>query len=169
MKGTLYLIIHDVRSAHNVGSLFRTADGLGVSKIYLTGYTPAPIDRFGRRDAKISKVSLGAEGSVPWEKAEIQELIQALKKERVEVVALEQTSDSIPLCEYRPTGTVALIVGNEVDGIPEDILVTSDVTIEIPMRGKLARNRLPGEGGKESLNVSNAGAIALYAFSHAQD
>lgn len=147
----LYLIIHNVRSAHNVGSLFRTGDAMGVSKIFLTGYTPAPIDRFGRKDAKISKVSLGAEDAVSWEQREIRELIQELKKEGVEVVALEQTPASVPLCEYCPKGAVALIVGNEIDGLPKDILAVSDITIEIPMRGK-----------KESLNVANAAAIALY-------
>jgi len=147
----LYLIIHDVRSAHNVGSLFRTADGLGVSKIYLAGYTPAPVDRFGRKDAKIAKVSLGAEDAVPWEKRDIFELIHNLRNKNIEVVALEQSTRAVPLDTYTPSGPVALIVGNEIDGLPEDILATSDVIIEIPMRGE-----------KESLNVSNAGAIALY-------
>lgn len=154
MEKTPYLIIHDVRSAHNVGSLFRTADGLGISKIFLTGYTPSPVDRFGRKDAKISKVSLGAEDTVPWEQREIRELIWGFKKSGVEVVALEQTSDSIVLSDYHPKGVVALVVGNEVEGISADILEQCSTIIEIPMRGK-----------KESLNVANAAAIALYQLS----
>lgn len=151
MEKALYLIIHDVRSAHNVGSLFRTADGMGVSKIFLTGYTPAPIDRFGRRNAKIAKVSLGAEDTVPWEQREITALIKELQGEGIEVAALEQSETSVSLDAYKPTKSVALIVGSEVGGLPKDILAVSDVTIEIPMKGK-----------KESLNVSNAAAIALY-------
>lgn len=148
-----YLIIHNVRSAHNVGSLLRTADGLGVERVFLTGYTGGPIDRFGRKDSKIAKVSLGAEDSVPWEKREITELITELKQNSVEVVALEQSPRSIPLHDYTPRGAVALIVGNEVDGVSSEVLELADTVVEILMRGE-----------KESLNVSNAGAIALYAL-----
>ncbi len=160
MNKKMYLVLHDIRSAHNVGSLFRTADGMGVSKIYLTGYTGAPIDRFGRKDSKISKVSLGAEDTVPWEKVGdttelMTELIQLLHSDGVEVVALEQTKNSIPLHEYRTKKDIALIVGNEVEGVPEEILKHVDTVVEIPMYGK-----------KESLNVSNAGAIALYELAH---
>jgi len=147
----VFLIIHDVRSVHNVGSLFRTADGMGVSKIYITGYTPGPVDRFGRAVDAFTKVSLGAEDTVPWEKRNIIELVAELKNSGVEVAALEQAPDAVLLDTYTPSGPVALIVGNEIDGLPEDVLAMSDVAIEIPMRGK-----------KESLNVSNAGAIALY-------
>lgn len=154
MKPPLYLVIHNVRSAHNVGSLFRTADGVGVVKIFITGYTGAPVDRFNRKDEKIRKVSLGAEDAVPWEKREITELITELKQNSVEVVALEQTPRSTPLHEYRPKGAVALVVGNEVEGVPEEVLALCDTAVEIPMKGK-----------KESLNVSNAGSIALYVVS----
>ncbi|MFQ5540724.1 MAG: TrmH family RNA methyltransferase [Candidatus Paceibacteria bacterium] len=151
MGREVFLIIHDVRSAHNVGSLFRTADCMGVSKIYLSGYTPAPIDRFGRKDARIAKVALGAEEVLPWDQREITELVAELKTSGVEVAALEQAPSAVPLDAYTPAGDVALIVGNEVDGLPHAVLVTSDATIEIPMKGK-----------KESLNVAHAGAIALY-------
>lgn len=153
----IYLIIHNVRSAHNVGSLLRTADGLGVAKVFLTGYTGAPIDRFGRKDAKIAKVSLGAEDSVPWEKREITELITELKQNNVAVVALEQTPHSVLLHDYTPRGAVALVVGNEVEGVSSEVLELADTVVEIPMRG-----------AKESLNVSNAGAIALYALTAAR-
>lgn len=150
----LFLIIHNVRSAHNVGSLFRTADGMGVSKIFLTGYSGAPIDRFGRKDSKVVKASLGAEESVPWEKRTITELIAELKQQGVFVAALEQSPRAVPLHAFTPQKSVALIVGNEVEGVTEDILSLCDAVIEIPMKGK-----------KESLNVSNAGAIALYQLS----
>lgn len=147
----LYLIIHNVRSAHNVGSLFRTADGMGVQKVYLTGYTGAPVDRFGRKDQKISKVSLGAENTVPWEQGVITNVIMKLKERNVEIAALEQTKNSIPLHTYHTEKSTALIVGNEVEGLPGAVLATSDVAIEIPMLGE-----------KESLNVAVAAAIALY-------
>jgi len=145
------LILHDIRSVHNVGSIFRTADGAGASKIYLSGYTPGPIDRFGRKVSAFSKVSLGAEDSVPWEKRDIQELIQELKQSGVQIIALEQSENSVPLLEFDPPERVALIVGNEVDGVPGEVLALCDAVVEIPMRGE-----------KESLNVSVATGIALY-------
>ena len=155
MEKELFLIIHNVRSAHNVGSLFRTADGMGVSKVFLTGYTGAPVDRFNRKDTKIAKVSLGAEDIVPWEKRDITELITEFKKNGVEVVALEQTARSVPLHTYKRKGAAVLIVGNEIEGVTEDVLSLCDVVVEIPMKGR-----------KESLNVSNAGAIALWSISN---
>lgn len=151
----IFLILYNVRSSHNVGSLLRTADGAGVSKVFLTGYTPAPVDRFGRKDPKIAKVSLGAEETVLWEKADTLELIGKLQEEGVAVVALEQSPHSVPLRAYHPHGVaLALVVGSEVDGIPETVLSRCDTVVEIPMRGK-----------KESFNVSVAGAIALYFLS----
>lgn len=155
MEKELFLIIHNVRSAHNVGSLFRTADGMGVSKVFLTGYTGAPVDRFNRKDTKIAKVSLGAEDIVPWEKRDITELITELKKGDVEIVALEQTARSVQLHTYKRKGAAVLIVGNEIEGVTEDVLSLCDVVVEIPMKGR-----------KESLNVSNAGAIALWSISN---
>lgn len=160
----IYLIMHDIRSAHNVGSLFRTASTFDVAKIYISGYTPAPLDRFGRKDSRIAKVSLGAEEMVPWERANITELMKELRKESVPVVALEQSPRSTPLAEYQPPARLALILGNEVEGVSADILALADTVLEIPLQGKLVRNR-PGDSfGKESLNVSVAGAIALYAL-----
>lgn len=148
----LVLIVHDVRSVHNVGSLFRTADGMGVSKIYLTGYTPGPIDRFGRKVSAFTKVSLGAEDTMSWEhRKNTLELIQELKQTGMEIVALEQTENAIPLGKYKAEKPAALIVGNEVEGIEQRVLAQVDAAVEIPMKGK-----------KESLNVANAGAIALW-------
>ena len=147
----VFVILNDIRSMHNVGAIFRTADGAGVSKIYLTGYTPAPIDRFGRAVAEIAKVALGAEMSVPWEQREITELITALKAEGMQIIAAEQDLRSVPYMELKPTGPVALILGSEVGGVPADVLKLCDAVIEIPMRGT-----------KESLNVSVAAVVALY-------
>src|SRR3990167_7876335 len=113
MKETI-LILHDIRSAQNVGAMFRTAEAVGVEKIYLTGYTPAPIDRFGRERKDIAKSALGAQKTVSWEKvSDIQFIIAKLKIENCEVVALEQTENSIDYKKYKPKKNFALIVGNE--------------------------------------------------------
>ena len=150
------VILHNIRSAQNVGSIFRTSDAAGVSRVYLAGYTPTPVDRFKRKNPKIAKAALGAEDSIPWEaRADIFELINELKGEGVMVVAVEQHSNSVPYTEWHPPTSVALILGNEVDGVPEDVLAACDAIIEIPM-----------SGSKESLNVSVAAGIALF---HARD
>lgn len=155
----LMLILHNIRSAHNVGSLLRTADGAGVSKVFLTGFTPAPLDRFGREDAKIAKVALGAEKTTPWETREIGGLLAELKAAGVHLVALEQTARAVPYDSFTPRGSAALILGSEVGGIEESLLERADTVIEIPMRGE-----------KDSLNVSVAGAIALYELTkHRQE
>lgn len=151
---SLFLILHNIRSIHNVGSIFRTADACGVDKIFLTGYTPIPVDRFGRDVKALSKVSLGAEKTVPWEKfSNIKKLIEKLQKEGVSIVALEQDDRSVNYKKFKPKFPLALIVGNEVRGISKDILSLCDSIIEIPMRGE-----------KESLNVSVATGIALFSI-----
>lgn len=148
------LILHDIRSSENVGSIFRTADAAGVGKIYLTGYTPTPLDRFGRKNAKLAKAALGAEEFVPWEKqADILALIDILKGEGVAVVAVEQAARSVCYKDFRVMGPTALILGNEVDGVPEGVLERADTIIEIPMHGK-----------KESLNVAVAAGVVLFAL-----
>lgn len=147
------LILHNIRSVHNVGSIFRTADAAGVSKIVLTGYTPAPTDRFNRPRKDFVKVSLGAEQSVPWEAApELAPVLKKLKKDGYTVVAIEQSKNSTPLFDYKPKGAkIAVIMGNEVRGISPRSLQYADHVLEIPMRGK-----------KESLNVSVAAGVALF-------
>ena len=145
------VILHDIRSEHNVGSIFRTADGAGVSKIYLCGYTSAPVDRFGRAVGAIAKVALGAEKAVSWERAEITSLLPSLKSAGTQIVALEQAPASVPYDRFKPAGTMALILGSEVGGIPPEVLKEADAIIEIPMHGI-----------KESLNVSGAAGVVLY-------
>jgi 23S rRNA (guanosine2251-2'-O)-methyltransferase len=151
MSRKVYLILHDIRSAENVGAIFRTADGVGVDKIYLSGYTPAPLDRFGRPVAKISKAALGAEQEVAWEKVmSPMVLIKELKAAGVMIVALEQAAGAVDYKRVPKRGALALIVGNETMGIDRKILNQADLIAEISMRGK-----------KESLNVSVATGIAL--------
>ena len=155
----LSLILHDLRSNHNVGSIFRTADAVSVSKIYLTGYTPAPVDNFGRVNNEIAKTALGAEKVIVWEAIpDIFELIKRLKARSCKLFALEQSPNSI---DYKkldvkdaPTSSVehvAIIVGNEVSGIDPKILAECDQVVEIPMRGS-----------KESLNVATACGVLLF-------
>lgn len=161
MEKKFFIIVHNVRSAYNVGSIFRTADGAGATKIYLTGYTPAPAS--GNNSNKkplyltqaqkmIAKTALGAEKSVLWEKTKnISRLIKKLKKEDTRIVAVEQSERSIDYHKFNPTPAVAIILGNEVRGINQRILDQCDAVIEIPMRGR-----------KKSLNVSVALGIAAY-------
>lgn len=150
-------LIHNVRSLHNVGSMFRTADAAGVSKIYLCGITPAPFDCFGKARPQIAKVALGAEKTIPWEAVRspraISKLLEKLKKEGYKILAVEQSESSIPYNKFKPPRKVALVVGNEINGLPKSILKSADKILEIPMNGS-----------KESLNVSVAFGIALFGL-----
>ena len=153
-ESILCLVLHSVRSCHNVGSIFRTADAAGVVKIYLCGETPSPIDRFGRDRTDIAKVSLGAEKTVLWEYVkDIQDLLAVLKKEKYTILALEQDEKSIDYRKAKTGRKSALILGNEVKGIEKEILRQCDEIIEIPMKGE-----------KESLNVAVSAGIALFSF-----
>lgn len=152
MKKQLYLVLYNIRSVYNTASIFRTADGAGIYKIFLTGYTPKPVDEFGKIRPEFSKVSLGAEKNVPWEYYKnINNLILKLKKENIKIIALEQSPSTINYKKFKPKFPCALIIGNEVNGIPKKILDKCGAIIEIPMCGK-----------KESLNVSVAAGIAIY-------
>ncbi|MFA6198745.1 MAG: TrmH family RNA methyltransferase [Candidatus Paceibacterota bacterium] len=166
MKTRRLAIAYNIRSAHNVGSLFRTADAAGIDTLYLCGITPAPIDRFGRTQKDIVKTALGAERFVAWEKigssptpAATLSLIKKLCKEKFFIVAVEQSEKSIPYTRIRTAARVArrkniaLIVGDEVRGLPASILNAADCIAEIPMYGK-----------KESLNVAVAFGIAAFAL-----
>ena len=158
----IVLVAHNLRSAHNVGSLLRTAEGLGVKKVYLTGYTPYPIEQSDERlphirqkvEQKIHKTALGAEHMIDWQWCvEIQPLIEKLKSRGFTVVALEQAIKSIPLPEFSVPPKIAVIVGREPHGIEAEILALCDKIVEIPMAGN-----------KESFNVVQAAAMALYHF-----
>lgn len=151
MKRKFYLILPDIRSCHNVGAMFRTADAFGVDKIFLVGYTPHP------PKPQIDKVALGAEKWVEWEgESDLKRLVVALKKEGFVIVGLEKKKKSFDIGKTKTkikTENLALIVGNEVDGIKPGILELCDHVVHIPMCGK-----------KESLNVSVAAGIAMYVL-----
>lgn len=156
----IVILVHDIRSTHNVGSLLRTAEGLGVKHVYFSGYTPYPLlesdDRLPhlarKIDAQIEKTALGASTMVSWSvEHNVTDCIALLKRDGFSVIALEQSDDSIPLPDYKPPEKVTLLLGREVEGIDEALLASCDATIEIPMYGK-----------KESFNVVQAAAMALY-------
>ena len=148
----MQIILHNIRSSHNVGSIFRTADGAGVSKIYLTGYTPSPIDRFGREHKEIQKTSLGATQTVPYEvKEDIFSILGKLKKEGRQVVAVEQTRKSSDYRKFETKKDVVFVFGNEITGVEKEVLEKIDTHIEIPMLGE-----------KESLNISVCAGVILF-------
>ena len=157
LKSQTILILDNIRSVQNVGAIFRTADAVGIKIIYLTGYTPTPMDRFNRIRNDITKSALGAEKTVLWEQIKnISIIINKLKNEGYFIVALEQNTQSVnykKIKKFAGKKPIALIVGNEVDGILPKTLSKADIIMEIPMYGK-----------KESLNVSVATGIALYGI-----
>jgi tRNA G18 (ribose-2'-O)-methylase SpoU len=146
------LILNDIRSVENVGAIFRTCDALGISKIYITGHTPSPVDRFGRKRNDLAKSALGAEEYVPWEEREdVFLLIDELKNKGYFLIGIEQDENSIDYKDVKIKDKNVFILGAEVTGIPKDILDKCDVVAEIPMKGK-----------KESLNVSVSFGVALF-------
>ncbi len=159
----IIVIAHNIRSTHNVGSIFRTAEGFGVERIILSGYTPYPTIPGDTRlphirdklTAQIHKTALGAETMVPYEYDEQLDtwLCHNEEHENIPIIALEQTPDSINLRDFTPPDTFALLLGEEVHGIEQHYLNYCDTILEIPMSGH-----------KESFNVSVATGIALYAL-----
>lgn len=147
-------ILHNIRSVYNTAAIFRTADGLGVDTLYLSGYTPTPTDRFGRKREKFRKVALGAEESVDWEKVDdIFIKIKELQSDGVVVLACEPVSEAVDYRVHEPAGDVCLVFGSEPDGLPADVIAACDEVIEIPMQGE-----------KSSLNVSVAFGILTAHF-----
>ncbi len=145
-----FVIAHNIRSLHNVGSIFRTADAFGVTKIFLTGYTGRP-DNYVHI-AKIAKSALGAEKWIPWEHAKsATKIIRQLKTQKVKIVALEKHAKAVTLQKFKPKFPLALVLGEEVRGVSKTILSLADEILQIPMLGK-----------KESLNVSVAFGVAAY-------
>lgn len=148
------LLLDNIRSVHNVGSIFRTAETLGIEHIYCLGTTPTPHDRFNRPRTDFAKVALGAENMIPWEHVEATEgvaLVKKLKKEGYEVIALEQAARSCDYKDVKVCPKTLIILGAEVDGVANDLQEVADVIAEIPQKGQ-----------KESLNVSVAAGIFLY-------
>ena len=163
MKSTrLAVIAHNIRSAHNVGSIFRTCDGFAVDHLYLTGYTPYPqLERdtrlphiIGKTTNDIHKTALGAEKSVAFSHlAHPQSIIDSYMAHGYEIIALEQHENSELISEIETPQKALLILGEEVNGVPRELLSKCTQIVEIPMEGK-----------KESFNVSVATGIALYAL-----
>jgi 23S rRNA (guanosine2251-2'-O)-methyltransferase len=151
-KISVIVILDNIRSVHNVGSIFRTSDALGVDKIFLCGCTPTPKDRFGRERKDLAKVALGAEKSIEWEYFETtEEAIKKLKKEKFQIIALEQSENSIDYKKVKTKNKTAIILGEEVHGLNKKVLDLADVVMEIPMKGI-----------KESLNVSVSFGVAAF-------
>ena len=142
----LYLICDNIRSLWNVGSIFRTADGAGITKIFLCGYTGRP------PRSEISKTALGAEEVVPWEgMADPAKAVTILQRQGIPVFVLEQTDRSIPIVDAPITFPMGLVIGNEVEGVSSHVVARADGALEIPLHGK-----------KESLNVAVACGVALF-------
>ena len=144
------IVLDNIRSLHNVGSAFRTADAFRISKIFLTGITGCPPHR------EIQKTALGATESVPWEYVESTSVIvKKLQEAGYKIVIVEQTSESIPLQNFNPQTNqkYCLVFGNEVNGVSDDVLAFGDVALEIPQ-----------EGTKHSLNISVCLGIVVWQF-----
>ncbi len=153
MKKKIAVLLHNVRSAHNVGSIFRTADAAGVFKLFLSGYTPTPKDRFGRAQKEIAKTALGAEKFLTWKYSRSPiSLITSLKSDGWTIIGVEQNARAHDYQKVKTIPKTVFIFGNEVKGIPKAILKQCDSIIEIPMHGK-----------KESLNVSVAAGVILFS------
>jgi 23S rRNA (guanosine2251-2'-O)-methyltransferase len=157
------LVLHNIRSTYNVGSIFRTAEGFGVEKIILSGYTPYPAypgdDRLPHIADKITKqihkTALGAEKMVSFEYCrDIDSKISEFKRESTPLIALEQHAKSISLKNYKVPEKFVLLLGEEVQGIEPQFLDRCDAILEIPMVGQ-----------KESFNVSVVAGIALFSLS----
>lgn len=170
----IIVILNNIRSNENVGSIFRTTDAAGVSKIILCGYTPTPLDRFGRENKGLAKASLGAEKLVGWEKQEsLKVASEKLKKEGFKITGIEQSKKSVPYTDLKTSkllsssSKLALIFGNEVDGLSEEDLKLCDLVAEIPMRGAMVRQAHHPRNlkrGKESINVAVAVGIVLFSL-----
>ena len=151
----LVVVLDNIRSAHNVGSAFRTADSFGIDKVFLCGISAVP------PSAEIHKSALGAEDSVPWEHVDdTLEAVRRLREEGYTLVAVEQTVRSVKLDAFRPAPDTkyAVVFGNEVDGVRQDVVDACDFSLEIPQ-----------DGTKHSLNVSVSVGVVLWALSQAAD
>jgi tRNA G18 (ribose-2'-O)-methylase SpoU len=138
------VLLHNVRSLYNVGAFFRTADAVGVSRLYLSGFTGAPPSK------QIAKTALGSERQVPWERVDPVLLIEEQRRAGAEIAAIE-THGALDLFEWEPAFPVVAIFGNEVDGLPAELVNRCDTLVRIPMVGT-----------KRSLNVATAGGVVLY-------
>lgn len=153
----MVVVLDNIRSIQNVGTIFRTADALRVQKIYLCGITPTPLDEFGRKRQQMTKISLGAEDTIKWEKhKQTFRVLDELKSKGYKIFVVEQDKNSIPYFKAKlPVNKkIALVLGHELKGVTEATLKRADKILEIPMKGS-----------KYSLNVAIAFAIVSYHLS----
>jgi len=147
-------VLDNIRSLHNVGSIFRTSDAVGIEKLYLCGITPSPLDGMGRVRPSFLKVDLGAHENVEWEKnKDTWRVLDKLKKDGYKIYAIEQDKKSVPYHKVKVPKKSALVVGHEIRGLSDAVLSRADKVLEIPMSGI-----------KESLNVSVAFGIVAYSL-----
>ena len=145
------VVLDNIRSLYNTGSIFRTADGAGVDRVVLCGITPRP-DQGARQGRAIAKTALGAQDSVPWEYSEdTRNTLSRFRADRYQTVAVETSPDAIDLFEWTPAWPVCLVFGHEVDGVSESLAPYVDAVLRIPMLGQ-----------KRSLNVATAAGVVLY-------
>ncbi len=153
-KREIVVLLDNVRSVHNVGAIFRTSDALGISKIFLCGISPSPIDRFGRERSDLHKSALGAEKSVAWEQhSSALTCVAQLKSEGYTVVCVEQAEKSVDYKTVTPKNKTVFVFGNEVEGISKEVLDLADQVAEIEMLGE-----------KESLNVSVTFGVVMFCI-----
>lgn len=166
MDTDIVVIAHNIRSSHNVGALLRTCDGIGVSKLYITGYTPYPSKKNDSRlphiankvNSQIIKTALGAEISQEWEyDQDIEQVLKKLKNDGYALAVLEQSNSSVSIQKFATPNKIALLLGSEVNGVNMELLSKIPLHLEIPMIGN-----------KESYNVVIATAMALYQFRFVQ-
>lgn len=145
----LFVLCDNIRSLYNVGSIFRTSDAVGITRLILTGYTPVPPRK------EIEKTALGATATVPWEyRKDPLQVLEELAAQNIRIVCLERTDESVPYTALTRNDLPAcLILGNEVTGVSTPLVSRSDKSIAIPMRGL-----------KHSLNVSVAYGVAAFEF-----
>ncbi len=160
-----YVLLHNIRSTQNVGAILRTCDAAGIDKVFFSGITPSPVDRFGRKRSDVAKSALGAEETVNWEVLEgadsaeksaqnVLEFLSEMKSKGFQIIALEQNENSVDyknLNKEFPAEKRVVVLGNEVEGVSPEILAACDVVAEIPMLGE-----------KESLNVSVSFGIFIF-------
>jgi tRNA G18 (ribose-2'-O)-methylase SpoU len=147
-----YVICENIRSIYNVGSIFRTSDGLGVDKIFLCGFTGTP------EHPRINKTALGAEKVIDWEhRRQTWRVVDRLKRQGVKIIALEKTKNSVDIRKFKPKFPLALVVGNEIKGVSRRVLKRCDAVVHIPMIGI-----------KESYNVASAFAIGAWEVAKAR-
>lgn len=146
------LVLHNIRSVFNVGALFRTADAVGITRIILSGYTPTPLDRFGRPRNDFIKCSLGSEKTIPWTYVKTPGVsLKKLRQAGFHSIGVEQDPRSVDYKKVKKTNKMVFVLGTETTGMTKTLRDACDTLVEIPMRGS-----------KESLNVSVAGGIVLY-------